>query len=78
MPERPLLMPVVVTVAHILYRLSFAHEDIGPGYKQHEIVGLRFEKDQAQIFLRFPDALADYTGAIDLRTVQLLFIRYDP
>jgi len=39
---------------------------------------LHFEKDLVQPFLRFPDVLADYTGAIDLVTVGLLFLRYDP
>ncbi|UCE34217.1 MAG: hypothetical protein JSV40_13670 [Deltaproteobacteria bacterium] len=71
------LLTVAVTVAHILYRLSSAHEDIGPGYKQHEIVKLRFEKDLVQPFLRFPDVLADCTGAIDLLWDKLLFIRCD-
>ena len=53
-------------------------KDIGPVQKQHEVVRPRFEKDLVQPFLRFPDVLADYTEAIDLVTVELLFIRYDP
>jgi hypothetical protein len=59
-------MPVDVPVARILYRLSFAHEDIGPVYKQHEIVRPPFEKNPVQPYIRFTDVLADYTGAIDL------------
>jgi hypothetical protein len=71
-------MPVAVTVARILHPSSFAHEDIGRVYKQHQIVGLRFEKDLVQPFLRFPDVLADYTGVIDLLPVGVLFIPLTP
>ena len=71
-------MPAAVQIERILYRLSFAQEDMGPVYKQHGVVRPRFEKDLAQVFLRFPDVLADYTRVIDLVPVGLLFLRYDP
>ena len=69
---------VDVPVAHIVYRLSFVHEEFGSGYKKHEVFRPGFEKDLVQPFLLFPDVLADYTAAIYLLTVGVLFFRYDP
>ena len=71
-------MTFEVPVACILCRLLFAHKDTGPVYKQHEAVRPHSEKDLVQPFLLFPDVLADYTAAIYLLTVGVLFFRYDP
>ncbi|UCH06797.1 MAG: hypothetical protein JSV55_11990 [Deltaproteobacteria bacterium] len=65
-------------VAHIVYRLSFVHEEFGSGYKKHEVFRPGFEKNLFQPFLGFPDVVADYTGAIDLVSVGVLFFRDDP
>jgi hypothetical protein len=54
---------------------SFAHEQIAPAEKQHEVFRPSFEKDLVQPFLGFPDVLGDYTGAVDLMQVKLLLIR---
>ena len=42
------------------------------------IIWLRFKENLVELFLRFTDVLADYTGAIDLMKVKLLLIRCNP
>jgi hypothetical protein len=51
---------------------------MAPSKNSMSLLSAPLRKILFKLFLRFPDVLADCTGAIDLVPVGLLFIRYAP